>query len=96
MEKYCYFKSIAERWEIDHSYTGMSIVFQALRKHQIVIFKSEFGIIRDDDFIRIEIDGWLMQASAIRFVFFPLLWIFTKTVRYNHLHYKEFCEAKTK
>ena len=38
-------------------YTGMSIVLQALRKHQIVIFKSEFWIIRDDDFVRIEIDG---------------------------------------
>ncbi len=47
----------------------MSGVLQALGKYPIVFFKSEFGIIRDDDFIRIEIDGRLMQAiSALAFV----------------------------
>lgn len=54
----------------------MTVVLQALRKSQIVILENEFRIIRDDDFFRIDVDGRLMVAAAIRLVFFPFLWIF--------------------
>jgi hypothetical protein len=57
--------------------TRMTVVLQALRKSQIVILENEFRIIRDDDFFRIDVDGRLMVAAAIRLVFFPFLWIFT-------------------